>query len=110
MIRWSISCAKTLHGRSVDKKDIHPTVIVVVEDGNTGSGGFEYVFFGIGGAEDISHRQPCFFGGINKLGDRRRSTLFGLSDGKTSESQSHPDCTVSEMPARNASGMRGHTF
>ena len=49
------------------KKDVGPSVIVIIKDGHAGAGGFDNVFFRRDSAENVAERQARFFGDINEI-------------------------------------------
>ena len=52
MIDWGLACRKSLECSAVHDENIRPAVVVVVEDGNSGTGGLDDVLFGIDSAKD----------------------------------------------------------
>src|SRR6266478_1214273 len=56
---------------SVYKKNIRPTIVVIIEDRHPGSGGFDNVFLGLHAAEDVLHRESGFLSNIYEGRDWR---------------------------------------
>src|SRR5580692_4430764 len=54
---------------AVNDEDVRPAVVVVVEDGDAGSGGFDDVFLGVHAAENDRIGKAGFFGDVGEMGD-----------------------------------------
>ena len=73
MVRWRASfCARdgVIELRAVDDENVGPAVVVVVEDGDAGAGGFDDVFFGGDAAKGVGHCEAGFFGDVGEVGER----------------------------------------
>ena len=62
MVAGALSGGKPFEGCSVHEEDVWPSVVVVIEDGDAGSGGLNDVFLGLHAAEDIRTHQAGLFG------------------------------------------------
>jgi hypothetical protein len=51
MTGWLLAFWKALETPAVDEEDIHPVVLIVVEEGGTAPGGFEEIFVAVFAAE-----------------------------------------------------------
>ena len=66
VVGGSLSGGKAFELRAVDDKDVGPSVIVVVEDGDAGAGGLDDVFLCIHAAEDVLRGEAGFFGDVGE--------------------------------------------
>ena len=62
---------------AVDNEDVRPAIVVVIEDGDAGSGGLDDVFLGVDAAKNFDDVEACFFGDIGEMRER-----FGISFGE----------------------------
>jgi hypothetical protein len=79
---------------TVDDEDVGPTVVVVIEDGDAGAGGFDDVLLCVAAAEDVRHRDARFFGDVEKL--RQRGCGFGgrlLREGEAAQAKQDQQCS-----------------
>src|SRR5580700_12077264 len=74
MACWNFSGGRRAEAGAVDDEDVGPAVVVVVEDGDAGSGGFNDVFFGVHAAENHGIGETCFFGYVDEMCER-----FGIA-------------------------------
>ncbi len=54
---------------AVDDEDVRPAVVVVVEDGDARSRGFNDVFLGVHAAENHGVGETCFFGDVGEMSE-----------------------------------------
>src|ERR1700722_4865131 len=52
---------------AVSDENVGPAVVVVVENGDAGAGGFKDVFFGVYAAKNYRVGETCFFGGVGEM-------------------------------------------
>ena len=66
----SRSCAEA---RAAQDKNVEPAVVIVVEEGDAATDGFENMMFGVDGSINTGRREPGFAGDIGKLGVERKA-------------------------------------
>ena len=76
MARGRFSRSGRVKAGAVDDENVGPAVVVVVEDGDTRSGGFDDVFLGVHAAEDYGIGKACLFRDVGEMGERFGS-VFG---------------------------------
>jgi hypothetical protein len=64
--RW-----KTFQPRAVYQENVGPAVVVVIENGDAVSRGFNDVFLGIDPAKNIGGRESCLGGDVDEIDDLR---------------------------------------
>src|SRR5580698_9890978 len=96
---------------AVDDKYVGPAVVVVVEDGDSRSGSFKDVFFGVHAAEHHWVRETCFLGDIGEMSEGLRIAFRELTcaeeNGKRQE-QSKRDPRGFETEERTMSRTGNH--
>src|SRR5580704_8334549 len=79
----------SIEAGAIDDKYVGPAVVVVVEDGDSRSGSFKDVFFGVHAAEHHWVRETCFLGDIGEMSEGLRIAFRELAcaeeDGKREE-------------------------
>src|SRR5580700_3027843 len=65
---------KRAEAGAVHDEDVGPAVVVVVEDGDASSGGFNDVFFGVHATENHRIGEACIFGDVREMCER-----FGIA-------------------------------
>src|ERR1700733_6347342 len=90
MVGRAFAFGKAFESRSIHKKNVGPSVVVVVEDRDTGAGGFNYVFLRGDSAKDVAERQPSFFCEINKID-------CGLGSGGSGARTLRKNCNADEQ-------------
>jgi len=63
------SCWGGIEACAVNDEDVRPAVVVVVEDGDARSRGFNDVFFGVYAAENDGICKACIFGDVGEMGE-----------------------------------------
>ena len=71
VIAGTLPGGKSFERRAIHQKNVGPAVVVVVEDRDAGSGGFDDVFLGVDAAENVLRGQAGFFGDVGEGRDRR---------------------------------------
>src|SRR5579859_7222433 len=74
-----IARGRSIESGAVHDEDVRPAVVVVIEDGDAGSSGFNDVFFGVHAAKDFRGREACFFGDIGEMSDGFGNVLWELA-------------------------------
>ena len=95
VIRRPLTRRKSFQRRAVDDENVRPAIVVVVEDGNPGSGRLNDVFLRVLAAEDNGRSQAGFLGDVDEIGDRVLRRLgLSLSDSRptTQRNQECGDC------------------
>jgi len=111
---------KTFEGGAVDDEDVRPAVIVVIEDGDAGPGGFNDVFLGVDAAKDDDVREAGLFRDVGEISDglgvfigygREGADILILrraSEGKNEERQErrepYPRALETEQPEMEQAG------
>src|ERR1700722_5959400 len=67
MVGGGPSVGKAFESGSIDEEDVRPSIVVVIEDGDAGPGGFDNVFFRGQAAENVGEGQSCLFGHVNEI-------------------------------------------
>ena len=76
-----LALGKPLQPPAIDQKNVHPVVLVVVEEGRAAAGRLQQIFVAVLAAKDRLHVEPGFLGHVHKLdaqrraGHRRRNSL-----------------------------------
>jgi hypothetical protein len=81
---------KSFELRAIHQKDVRPAVVVIVENCDAGSGGFDDVFFAVDAAESVLRGEAGFLGQVDEgrnRGGRRRGWLRLLPAQVCSEKQ-----------------------
>ena len=65
MVGRSFAVGRTFEGGPIHEEDVGPSIVVVIEDGDPGAGGFDNVFFRRNSAENVGESQARLFGDIN---------------------------------------------
>ncbi len=97
--RRHLSCGKALESGSIHQKNVGPTVVVVIENCDAGSGGLDDVFLCLPPAEDIGQGQARLFRDIGEVGDGGSIPGVGggsrksENDEKRSQSAGSNECT-----------------
>ena len=110
-----MACGSSSRGRrveagAVDDENVGPTVVVVVENGDAGSGGFNDVFFGVYAAENYRLGETCFFGDVGEMCKRFRIAFWELrgEGNRKRQKQSKRNPRESEMEPRTMSRTGNH--
>jgi len=67
---------------AVDDENVRPAIVVVVENGDARSGGFNDVFLGVHAAEDHRVGEACFFRDVGEMCERFESAFGELACGE----------------------------
>ena len=70
-----LSGRKTLKCGAIDDEDIGPAIVVVIEDGDAGTGGLNNVFLCTDAAENGVHRKASLLSDVNEVGYARVRSL-----------------------------------
>ena len=70
VVGGSFAGRKAFERGAVDEKNVRPAVVVVVEDGHAGAGGFDDVFLGVHAAKGVRGRESGFGGDVYEVRDR----------------------------------------
>src|ERR1022692_1257815 len=65
-VAGALSGRKAFEPGAIHQKDVGPSVVVVVEDRDAGSGGFDDVFLGVQATKDVLRGQAGFLGDIGE--------------------------------------------
>jgi hypothetical protein len=74
MVRGRFCGRRRVEACAVYDENVRPSVVVVVKDGDAGSGGFKDVFLGVDAAENHGLREASLFGHVCKM-----SNGFGIA-------------------------------
>src|SRR5580704_2414120 len=74
----SFSGRRRVKAGAIDDENVGPAVVVVVENGDPGSRGFNDVFFCVHAAENHRIGETCFFGDIGEMCERSGIVFWEL--------------------------------
>ena len=60
MVGWAFAVGKAFERCSIHEEDVGPSVVVVIEDGDPGPGGFDNVFFRLRPPKTLVKVSPAF--------------------------------------------------
>ena len=89
-IARGVGCGFFIQPSAVHQKDVGPTVVIVIEDRNSGAGGFDDVFFRVDAAENFLHGQAGLLGDVDEVCDWRRHgrrSFWLLANGRAGEQE-----------------------
>ena len=66
-VRRPLALGKALEFCAVHQEDVGPTVIVIIEDGNSVSGGLDNVFLGIETAENVLRSETGLISDVREV-------------------------------------------
>jgi len=73
---------RRIESGAIDDENIRPAVVVVIEDGDARSGGFNDVFLGVRAAENDLVGESGFGGDVGEMSERFGSALRALRGAK----------------------------